>query len=238
MADAQNSELISLIRTISEHPACLALWHEGSAALRLSKERFAVTPRGAVFSRVQTHDLFDVDTAKMLELSTLDALPDGGIEEALLHVAKGRPTVDVLLYAYFLQFESAKFAVHVHPIEINQITSSPRARQFADRRTLPHEVIACGSASLLVPYADPGLPLTREVQRRMVLWNDRFKTTPRLVLVQNHGMFVFGKTAEEIVQTIEMTIKAAKTFIGAAVLGGPVFLTPNNVAQIEALEEL
>jgi len=72
----------------------------------------------------------------------------------------------------------------------------------------------------------------------MVLWKDRFKSVPKVVLVQNHGMFVLGKTQEEIMQTTEMMIKAAQVFIGAAAMGGPVFLTPNNVTQIENLKEL
>lgn len=238
MADAQITELLELTRALAEHPARLALWNEGSGALRVSADRLAVTPRGAMFSRMNAQDLFELDAAKLLELAAADALPEDAIQDAVLHAGPGAPSVDALLYGYLLSFENVRLCVHVHPVEVDQITASPRARQFSDRRTLPHEVIACGSASLLVPYADPGLPIAREVQRRMVLWRDRYKVTPKLVLIQNHGMFVLGATREDILHTIEMTIKAAQTFIGAAMLGGPVFLTPTNVSQIEAMKEL
>jgi rhamnose utilization protein RhaD (predicted bifunctional aldolase and dehydrogenase) len=130
------------------------------------------------------------------------------------------------------------FAVHTQPVEINQITCSPRARQFADRRSLPDEILACGVASVLVPYADPGLHLAKELKRKLQLWRDRFKIVPKLILLQNHGMIVLGATPDEVMKTTEMAIKSAQSFIGAAMMGGPIFLSPANVSQIETLKEL
>lgn len=120
---------------------------------------------------------------------------------------------------------------------VNQILCSPRARQFSDRRTYHDEIAACGISSVLVPYIDPGLPLGRELKRKVILWRDRHKLVPKLVLIQNHGMIVLGKSPEEVMKSIEMTIKAAEIFVGASLLGGPVFLTPNNVAQIDSLKD-
>ena len=36
----------------------------------------------------------------------------------------------------------------------------------------------------------------------------------------------------------DMAIKSAQSFIGAAMMGGPIFLSPANVTQIEVLKEL
>jgi rhamnose utilization protein RhaD (predicted bifunctional aldolase and dehydrogenase) len=238
MADARIPELIALIRALATHPARPILGSEGSAALKVSEDRFAVTPRGANLPLLEAETVCEVSLPRMLELAATEALPEGAIDDAVLYSGGATPSADALLYAFLLSFEGIRFAVHVHPMEVNQITASPRARQFSDRRTLPHEVLVCGSASLLVPYADPGLALAREVQRRMILWRDRYKVTPKLVLVQNHGMFVLAPAAEQIIAIVEMTVKAAQTFIGAAMLGGPVFLTPNNVSSVEAMKEL
>lgn len=238
MPDSPSSELVQLAHELSVHPSGSILWQEGSCALKLSEQRFLVTPRGAQLGNFAETQAVKLDLPAMEELSKADAISEEQLAEAMADAAGKSPSLDSLLYAYLLSLDGVRIAAHLHPVEVNQILCSPRARQFADRRMLPDEIIGCGNAALLASYADPGLPLAKEVRRRMVLWKDRFKTVPKVVLVQNHGMFVLGETAREIVQTAEMMIKAAQVFIGAATLGGPVFLTPNNVSQIEALKVL
>ena len=240
MSDLNNSELAELANDLSTHPSRSVIWTEGSCALKLSDQRYLVTPRGVSLSGLVETQAVELDLPKMEELSRAEAVSEEQILDAIPGGVNGgkTPSLDALLYAYLLNMEGVQIAAHVHPGEINQILCSPRARQFADRRMLPEEIIGCGNAALLASYSDPGLALAKEVRRRMVLWRDRFKTVPKVVLVQNHGMFVLGKTRAELVQITEMMIKAAQVFIGAAVLGGPVFLTPNNVTQIENLKEL
>ena len=51
-------------------------------------------------------------------------------------------------------------------------------------------------------------------------------------------MIVLGNSTAELLKTIDTTLKAAQVFIGASMLGGPVFLTPNNVTHLEPLKEL
>jgi rhamnose utilization protein RhaD (predicted bifunctional aldolase and dehydrogenase) len=131
-------------------------------------------------------------------------------------------------------FEGIRFAAHTQPIPINQVICSPRARQFSDRRNLPHEIVACGQASVLVPFMPPGFLLAKEIRRKTALWRDRYKTTPKLILMQNHGMIALGETVEEVKQVTEMAVKYAEIFVGAAMMGGPEFMKPNYVAQIDA----
>ena len=235
MPDPHSSELAQLAWDLSAHPSASVLWQEGSCALKVSEQRYLVTPRGAQLRTLVPENTVELDLPKMEELSKAESISDDQLAEAMAEGQINEPSTDALLYAYLFSLEGVRIAAHLHPNEVNQILCSPRARQFADRRMLPEEIIACGNASLLASYADPGLMLAKEVRRRMVLWRDRFKAVPKVVLVLNHGMFVLGETSEEIVRTTEMMIKAAQVFIGAAVLGGPVFLTPNNVSQIETL---
>jgi rhamnose utilization protein RhaD (predicted bifunctional aldolase and dehydrogenase) len=238
MPDSPSSELVQLAHELSVHPSCSILWQEGSCALKLSEQRYLVSPRAGQLGSFAENQAVKLDLPAMENLSKAEAISDDQLAEALVNAEGKSPTLDALLYAYLLSLEGVRIAAHLHPVEINQILCSPRARQFADRRMLPDEIIGCGAAALLASYADPGLALAKEVRRRMVLWKDRFKTVPKVVLVQNHGMFVLGENARELVRTTEMMIKAAKVFIGAAAMGGPVFLTPNNVSQIEALKVL
>jgi ribulose-5-phosphate 4-epimerase/fuculose-1-phosphate aldolase len=229
------SGLIELAHALGEHPSRVTIWNEGSCAAKTSGDRFAVTTRGAGLASLAEDDLVELDVEKVRALSGGETVGDEEIELALVGDGLHVPSEDAPLFACLLGLDGVNFAAHVQPIEVNQIICSPRARQFSDRRTSPGEILACGSASLLVPYADPGLPLARELRRKMLLWNDRHKTPPRVVLLQNHGMIVLGADVREILHTTDMVLKSAQIFIGASLMGGPVFLTPNNVTQIESL---
>lgn len=233
-----SAELLELAHTLGGHPSRMAIWHEGSCALKASGKSFLVSVRGANLSSLGERDVVEMDLPKMTDLLTAETVSDEELAAALSDPALPSASSDALLYAYLFGFDGVRIAAHVHPVEINQIICSPRARQFADRRSLPDEIIACGSAMLLVPYADPGLHLAKEVKRRMLLWRDRYKVVPKVILINNHGMIVQGDTPGEILKTIDTTVKAAQVFIGASLLGGPVFMTPNNVTHIESLKDL
>ena len=258
-----------MAHTLGVHPARLAIWNEGSCAVKTNGTRFCVSVAGANLGTLKPSDSVEFDLEKMTALlaaETLDEeelaaariarpgttapggsdeqgrkLDGGSLENCVGNAATTMAptaTTDALLYAYLFGFEGVTIAAHLHPVEINQITCSPRARQFADRRSVPNEITAFGSSMLLVPYADPGLQLAKEVKRKMILWRDRFKSVPKVVLINNHGMIVLASSLGEMIQTIETTLKAAQVFIGASMLGGPVFLTPTNVAHAELLQNL
>jgi len=229
--------LLSLAHQIGAHPSRLTIWNEGSCAVKISPTKFAVSASGVGLANLAESDLLEFDLNAVEPLSAVEKVTEEQLAGALQRADGRTPALDAFLYAYFFTFEGLNYGAHIQPISINQILGSPRARQFADRRISPSEVLGCGSAALLVPYADPGLPLAREIRRKMILWKDRYKTAPRLVLLQNHGMIVFGENPDDILRLTDMTLKAADIFIGASVLGGPVFLTPHNVTQIETLKE-
>lgn len=237
MADPLINEFIELAHVLGEHPARLAICEEGALGLKVSNASYVVTRQEASLARLEREDLVHLDHAKMLEISASAAINPEEIAAARMDADGPRFCHDALLFAYLFSLNGVRFAAHIHPPVVDQITASPRARQFADRRTLFNEALALGSAWMLVPYADAGLPLAREVQRKMALWRDRYKSVAKLILIQNNGVIVLGSKADEILRTTELLIKYAEVFIGASVLGGPVFLTPQNVLSIEALRE-
>jgi rhamnose utilization protein RhaD (predicted bifunctional aldolase and dehydrogenase) len=215
----------------------MVLWDEGSCAMRSGAQLF-VSRRGAYLAAMTAGDMVAMDLAKTASLVSLDTLSEEALAEAQGGEELLKPSLDAILYAYLFSMDETAYAVHVQPVEVDQIISSPRARQFAERRTVAHEIISRGVSSFLVPYADPGLPLAKEVKRKLALWRDRFKVMPRQIMIQNHGMIVAGNSPEEILRMAEMTIKSAQIFIGAAIMGGPAFLTPDNVLHLEGFKEL
>jgi len=235
MADPLINEILTLSRSLGRHPARLILAEEGSLASRITDTRVAVTRRGAHLAELQAADFVHFDLQRLNEVMAVETVLPEDIAGARLHGEDGaEPHEDLTLFAWLLALDpSVQVAVHIHPVIVDQIIASPRARQFADRRTVHNEVLALGSASLLVNYADPGIGLTREIQKKMILWRDRNKSVPRVILVQNHGVILLGETGLGLLRSIDALLKYAELFAGASLLGGPVFLTPQAITQIE-----
>ena len=235
MADLLLNETITLGRAIGNHPARLVLADEGSIASRVTDTRIVVTRRGAHLAELDTADLIHFDLERLNAVIAMEPVLPEDIAGAQLHAALGaEPHEDITLFSCLLALDSSlRVAAHIHPVIVDQIIASPRARQFADRRTVYNEVLALGSASLLVNYAEPGIALTREIQKKMILWRDRNKSVPRVILVQNHGVILLGASAAALQRSIDALLKYAELFAGASLLGGPVFLTPKAITQIE-----
>jgi rhamnose utilization protein RhaD (predicted bifunctional aldolase and dehydrogenase) len=231
MSVTDPAELIELSHTLGRHPSRMVLWEEGACAMK-SETSMLVSRRGAYLAALTGGDLVELDLAKTAELIALDAASDETMEEVQIGAKTWKPSLDAILFAYLFSFGESKFAVHLQPLEIDQILSSPRARQFAERRSVAHEVVSRGVSTFLVAYADPGLPLAKEVKRKLALWRDRYKSIPKQIMIQNHGIIVTGNSEDEILRVAEMTLKSAQIFIGAALMGGPAFLTPDNVLHL------
>jgi len=230
-----SNDLLTLAHWIGAHRTRLVIGSEGAvAALLPGGKTFAVSAAHTRLVRLESGSLVEFNLAKAQALiAGDDACTPEQIAEAQTNPAAPTPSADALAFADLFAFEGVRFAAHTQPIPINQVICSPRARQFSDRRNLPHEILACGQASVLVPFMPPGLLLAKEIRRRIALWRDRYKTIPKLILIQNHGMIALGETVEEVQTVTEAAVKYAEIFVGAAMMGGPEFLKPNYVTQID-----
>ncbi|WP_291056734.1 class II aldolase/adducin family protein [Herbiconiux sp.] len=144
-----------------------------------------------------------------------------------------RPSVEALLHAVCLDLPGVEAVGHTHPIAVNALLCSPRASLLVEGSLFPDQIVVLGTDPLLVPYIDPGLKLARAV-RRMLL--ERVRTTgrvPKVVYLQNHGMFALGASPAEVLQITEMAVKVAEVIVGSLAAGGPVFLSAADVARID-----
>ncbi|HTG43770.1 MAG TPA: class II aldolase/adducin family protein, partial [Verrucomicrobiae bacterium] len=181
-------------------------------------------------------DLTSCDTTAILALLETENITDMQTEAALmgarLHPDSKRPSTETVFHAWLLSLENIRFVGHCHPTAANQVLCSPRARDFAERRIFPDEIVCCGPASVFVPYMDPGLPLAREVREQTNLFIKHHQLVPRLILLQNHGIIALGPTPQSVLACIFMATKAAEIFVGAAALGGPTFMQQKDVDRI------
>ena len=236
MKDKTVQELVQLSREIGREDRHLAILGEGNTSARLSADHFAVKASGSCLRDLGESDLTICELSPVAGLLERRSISDEALEEALMEArveGKGRkPSIEAAFHAWLLTLEAVSFVAHCHPVAVNQVLCSPRARDFAERRLFPDEIVVCGPASVFVPYADPGLPLAREIRERTRDFIKKHGGAPRLILLQNHGLIALGASAPSVLSCVLMADKAATIFMGAAALGGPNFLTPPHVDRI------
>lgn len=232
----ETAALLELSHEIGRVDRRLAILGEGNTSARLGAGRFAVKASGAALATLTESEITVCDTARLVTLLERKHLPDAVVEATLLEArvdpAARKPSIESVFHAWLLTLEGVGFVGHCHPVTINQILCSPRARDFAEHRMFPDEIVCCGPASVYVPYADPGLPLAWQIRERTKDFLRDHGGVPRLILLQNHGVIALGATAPAVLSCLLMAEKAASIFTGAAAMGGPTFLLPQHVERI------
>jgi rhamnose utilization protein RhaD (predicted bifunctional aldolase and dehydrogenase) len=228
--------LLTLSRELGAEHRQLAILGEGNTSARLDDETFLVKASGTSLGTLTEPDLVACRLAPLLAMLDGGDVSDEQIEVGMLGCrvdpAAKKPSVEALFHAYFLSLPGVRFVGHAHPVSVNRILCSPRARDFAERRIFPDEVVCCGPASVFVPYADPGLKLAQAIAERTGEYMERHGVFPRVVLLESHGLIALGGTPQAVQAATYMADKAARIFLGAALLGGPEFLSPEIVERL------
>jgi rhamnose utilization protein RhaD (predicted bifunctional aldolase and dehydrogenase) len=214
----------------------MAILGEGNTSLRLDAETFAVKASGSNLASLRAADLSACRFDRLLPLLDAPAATDAEIDRVLfaarVNEADKKPSIEALFHAYLLTLPGVACVGHVHAIAVNQILCSPRARDYAERRACPDEIVMCGIESVFVPYAEPGLGLAQSIRREVQAFVRRTGREPKIILLQNHGIIAVGPSPKAVLGSLLMAEKAAEIFVGAAALGGPVFLTAAQCERI------
>jgi len=234
--EEKRAALLELSHELGREDRGWAILGEGNSSVRLDSARMLIKASGSSLGRLREEDVVECRTDFLAKLLARRSMNDDEIEEALLasrvDQSSKKPSVEALFHAYLLNLPEVRFVGHTHATAVNQILCSPRAKQFADRRIFPDEIVCCGAASVFVPYTDPGLKLAQAIRQRVKKFVHDRKQLPRVVLIKNHGIITLGATMEAVLAAMQMAEKAAQIWLGAATLGGPTFLTERDVARI------
>jgi len=229
-------DLLTLSHEVGREDRGFAILGEGNTSARLSEESFLVKASGTSLGTLREEDVVECKLKPILALLEEEGLSDTQIDEGLLaarvHGNAKKPSVEAVFHGWACSLPGIKFVGHSHPIAVNQILCSPRARDFAGHRMFPDEIVCGGVASAFVPLVDPGLKLAKAIRRESEAFVKQHDRLPRVILMQNHGFIAIGGTWQAVLAAMMMTEKAARIFIGAAQLGGPVFLSDDDIARI------
>jgi rhamnose utilization protein RhaD (predicted bifunctional aldolase and dehydrogenase) len=230
------TSLFRLSHELGRDDRRMAILAEGNTSVKLSAETFLVKASGSNLGTLDKNGVVECRAEILLSLLEKNNLSDGEIENALLasrlDTKAKKPSVEALFHAYLLSLPGIEFIGHTHASAVNSILCSPRAKEFATKRIFPDEIVCCDVASVFISYSDPGLKLAQAIRNEVKKFLKTFSRAPRVILMENHGLITLGRSMEAVLSAMLMAEKAATIWLGAAALGGPKFMTPENVARI------
>jgi len=231
------SELVQLSQDLGHASRHLAILGEGNTSAKLSTDTFAVKASGSSLETLIETDLTECKFSTLLNLldspDTSDERVEKTLSEARVKTDGKKPSTEAFFHGMLLQIPDVNFVGHTHPVSVNRVLCSPRAEEFATKRLFPDEIVCCGPASVFVPYVDPGIALSRAIRDRVQEFMQKHQRTPKVILLKNHGLVALGRTAAAVKATTLMADKAARIFFGATAMGGPVFLSDEDVRRID-----
>ncbi len=236
MAEQTLAELVQMSRRLGQPVNDYVILGEGNTSARIDDERFHVKASGTYLATVDEQEFVEVRIAPVLEMLAAGDLDDDQIKERLTEACVWRsgmrPSIETVLHAVLLSAPGINFVAHTHPTPVNALLCCRQWRELLTGRVFPDEIVACGPASVLVPYLDPGLPLARAVRDAVRNYIQDRHEPPKIVLIQNHGLIAMGPTAASVESATAMAVKAARIILGAAAVGELNHLTEEQVARI------
>jgi rhamnose utilization protein RhaD (predicted bifunctional aldolase and dehydrogenase) len=229
--------LLQMTLTLGEPHRNYVIIGEGNTSARIDAETFYVKASGQQMATITENGFVAVQFAPILDL--LDNPPATRAEQqARLTAARvdpastAMPSIEVGFHGMLLHECGAQIIGHTHPIAVNRLMCSNRANTFAANRIFPDEVVLCGPESVLVPYADPGLPLALIMREKVREYMAKFDEAPKVILLANHGVIALGSTPSEVLNITAMCVKSAEILSGAYSVGEPVFMDETELMHI------
>ncbi|MEP7293069.1 MAG: class II aldolase/adducin family protein [Chloroflexota bacterium] len=236
MSDDALNSLVEMTRTLGQPHLNYVIIGEGNTSFRADAEHFWIKASGQGMYGIGTESFVQMNLAPILNLLELSLSAESlqtAMQAARVNTeSAARPSVEVTFHAALLHGCDARYIGHTHPLAVNAILCSSLAANFANNRLFPDEVVLCGPRSVLVPYADPGLPLALAIRSGALEYMDEFGEAPKVILLQNHGLIALGQTPTEVLNITAMCVKAAGIFAGACAVGEPVFMSRADIMHI------
>ncbi len=113
-----------------------------------------------------------------------------------------RPSVETLLHDLFRQ----TYVLHVHPTLVNALTCSVGGEKLAEG-LLP--------GCVWVDECEPGYILAKACREKLEAYRRERGVEPKVVLLQNHGIFFAAESKSELSSTVAGVMKALGEHVGA-----------------------
>lgn len=230
MKDLQ--ELISISRFYGENKQYVVAGG-GNTSMK-SKEKLWVKASGYALATISEEGFAVLDRQKLAAISgkvysknpfERECQVKSDIDEALLTKDK-RPSVETSLHNLI----SYKFVVHLHPNAVNGVLCGNDVKKFVEPMF--------GADALYIPYTDPGYVLFREIETRLTAMRKSKGYDPKVIVLQNHGIFVSADTTKEIISTYNTIIMNIKKALKSPVPEGARAIDYNITEVVPAIRSI
>ena len=229
-------ELVAMSAELGSPVHDLAILGEGNTSARADEETFWVKASGIQLGRASRDGFVRVRFAPILEAMNGPLLEDTALQALLKAVTvegQRRPSIETFLHALCLQQEGVQFVGHTHPTIAVGLLSGLRSREMFAGCLFPDQIVVLGPVLAYVPYADPGLPLALAVRKTLLDFVDRNQRSPKVLLMENHGILALGATTQEVLNITHMLVKTCRILAHSVAAGGPRFLSSDHVDRID-----
>jgi len=239
MSEQILEQLTAMSRFLGRPEYHLAILGEGNTSARLDNEHFYIKASGTTLQDIKNSDFLCVQSKPVLALLENSSATDQDVLETLQKAKvdtsdKRMPSVETILHAVLYQYSEYHFIGHTHPVFVNSILCSQKAEEYIQGRTCPDHIVVVGRKSVFIPYVDPGLILARTVKNKMEEFIAQEGYLPRAIFMENHGVIAMGPTSGKVQAITLMAEKCAQIVLGAAICGGPRFLSEESVRRIDS----
>lgn len=208
------SDLIEISRFYGERPEYVIAG--GGNTSWKNDHNLYIKASGVSLAGIDENGFCILDRAKLERMNNMELSADqdereeqvkNALLESRVNPESGlRPSVETSLHNLF----SYRYVVHTHPTLINGVMASRDAEKVTGE--------LFGNEALFIPYSDPGFILYSVIRTKILEYRNDMGTDPRLVFIQNHGIFVAAESILEIRELynyVENKIRAlVRTFPG------------------------
>lgn len=212
----------------------LVILAEGNTSVKVG-DRMLVKGSGAEMRSASASDFVEVERGALKELIARGEATDDQVREGLIGArtwGDRQPSVEALLHIVCQSYSSVTAVLHTHPTAVNSLLCSSEASRLVTGSYYPDQIVTLGHNPLLIPYIDPGLPLAHAADRLVAEHIADTGAVPKVIYLQNHGMFALGGSVSEAQQITQMAVKTARVILGAASVGAVVPLSHDNARRI------
>lgn len=231
------NELIILSRELGREDRQLAILGEGNTSADCGDGTFWVKASGSQLGTIDETGFSRCSHASVTSLLSQDVLSQQQIAEgltaALVEKTHRKPSVETFLHSICLSQPDIEWVGHTHPVSVNQFLCSQLGAKPFTRHLFPDEIVVCGVEPLVIPYVDPGLKLSQMIRDELHRYQDQHGFSPKMILMENHGLIALGKTPKEILNIQLMADKFARILWGTYALGGPNYLPKEQVDYLD-----
>lgn len=165
-----------------------------------NQDKIWVKASGSSLATITEDGFAVLDRALLNQMSLKTYSQDAAAREeevkndlAAATITKGkRPSVETSMHNVI----DYAFVVHLHPTAVNGLMC---AQNFANESAGLAELTSLfGDKQVYIPYTDPGYVLFKKVEEKIIDFRNQFGEEPKIIWLQNHGIFVAANSIDEI----------------------------------------